>query len=226
MRTETELKFLVMAKPREGSMEPGDVATPDPSLIARALRGTGYCAVAHGGIVHKDRYYDDARLSLARSGFALRRRMREGQVIATLKTLGTVRGARHERGELEVPLDRDASAWDAWPDAIDQYLRTVCDPRSLKSLMELVVTRHDVAVARDGHHVATVSLDAVTAARPNRPETASWLEIEIEHASNGADETRDELAAIAASLASHLHLEPSGITKLERARQRLMLHAS
>ncbi len=208
MRIETERKYLVTR----------DDAFPNEDAMTRAFTATPFTITPKGTIVHKDRYYDDARLSLTRAGFALRRRMGEGRVTAALKTLGTVQGGLHVRGELEAEFETDASSWDAWPESIAQHVRTVCDPRSVNALMELEVERTLYGVQQDGTTVATLSFDAVVAKRPRSDARTAWREVEIEAAGDTAsDEANDTLAAIGTTVETLLPLEPTLDTKLQRA---------
>jgi inorganic triphosphatase YgiF len=216
MATETELKFSLT------SDEVPSAAELAPGFEALGLR----LGPARHQVV-KDRYYDDARLSLARAGLALRRRMADGEVLATLKTLGAIQGALHRREELELPLPEDAEAWNPWPAEIAERVRMVTDPRALRGTIELTTERTIVEVRDGDAAVAVASFDDVEARRGGGERTVHWNELEIESA-GGLD---DGAAAAALERAADgfravLTLAPASSTKLERARALLMLGAA
>lgn len=207
--TELELKFSRM----EGHVPSGaelDAAFADTGLEPGPLRRA----------TNVDRYYDDARLSLSRVGYALRTRMAEGAMLATLKTLGTVEGALHRRDELELPVPEGATAADPWPPEIADRVRMATDPRTLVRAVELTTERATFEVRHEGRTVATVAFDEVEAKLPNSERTAHWSELEIE----GEDEAT--LHCVSAALEGLLTLVPASQTKLERARAVLLLGAS
>ncbi|MEX2501073.1 MAG: CYTH domain-containing protein, partial [Trueperaceae bacterium] len=114
MPTETELKFSRV-----------DEHVPSEMELAAAFEAAGLRVGPAKRVLNVDRYFDDARASLARVGYALRTRMSDGAMLATLKTLGSVEGALHRRDELELPLPEDASGADPWPEAIAERVRMV-----------------------------------------------------------------------------------------------------
>ena len=219
MRIEAECKYLVT--------EQTETEFPEARELEVILSSAGLGLHPLGTAVHKDRYYDDARLSLARAGFALRRRMGEGKFVATLKTLGEVRGALHVRGELEEEIPLDAATWDAWPNTIAETVRTVCDPRSLNAVMTLEVERASYQVTQGLQEVAVLSFDHVTAQRPRSEQVVAWREVEIEatpHAQEVSDtsteEQHDLLVPIGNLVASLIPTEPTLETKLQRAQSK------
>lgn len=220
MATETEAKYSLMTE-----------HVPSAAELAAALAEVGLETGPARHVVNKDRYYDDARLSLARSGFALRRRMADGRLLATLKTLGTVQGAVHRRDEIELPIPDDADPWDPWPAPIADQVRTVADPRSLRGTFELVVERVSFELIERGRPVAVASFDDVAARRPSAGRSVHWNELEIETApagtaSLGADAVSDVLDRAATAIDRVVTLVPSSQTKLERAQALLLLGAA
>jgi inorganic triphosphatase YgiF len=222
MPTETELKF---------SLTNDEV--PSPSELAAGFEAVGLRLGPVRHTVVKDRYYDDARLSLARAGLALRRRMADGELLATLKTLGDIDGALHRREELELPLAEDADPWNPWPDEIAERVRVVTDPRSLRGTIELTTSRTLVDVREGERTVAVASFDDVEARRGSGGRTAHWNELEIERPQEGEDDVAAAPDAAQAALEraadgfrAVLALVPASSTKLERARALLMLGAA
>jgi len=225
MATETEAKYSLMSE-----------HVPSAAELSAALAEVGLETGPARHVVNKDRYYDDARLSLARSGFALRRRMADGQLLATLKTLGTVEGAVHRRDEIELPIPDDADPWEPWPTPIADQVRTVADPRSLRGTFELVVERVSFELIERGRAVAVASFDDVAARRPSAERSVHWNELEIETvtgdaASGGAppltgEAVADVLERAATAIDRVVTLVPSSQTKLERAQALLMLGAT
>jgi len=230
MATETEAKYSLMSE-----------HVPSAAELSAALAEVGLETGPARHVVNKDRYYDDARLSLARSGFALRRRMADGQLLATLKTLGTVEGAVHRRDEIELPIPDDADPWEPWPTPIADQVRTVADPRSLRGTFELVVERVSFELIERGRAVAVASFDDVAARRPSAERSVHWNELEIETvpadtasassatagtAPQGAGADADVLERAATAIDRVVTLVPSSQTKLERAQALLMLGAT
>lgn len=224
MATETELKYSLTTD-----------HVPAEDELAAAFAAVGLTLGPVGSQVLKDRYYDDARLSLARAGLALRRRMADGELLATLKTLGTVEGALHRRDEVELPIPESADAWDPWPEPIAERLRVVTDTRSLRGTFELVTERTRFEVRDGGRAVAVASFDDVAARRPSGERSVHWNELEIESVPAPEGDDRGPEAAEAASallgraaeaLGQVVTLVPSSHTKLERARALLMLGAA
>ena len=209
MKTERERKYL---------REDGD--PPEPADLAAHLAPWGLTVGEVARAVHKDRYYDDPRLSLQRVGFALRRRTGEGRVVATLKTLGTVRDGEHVRGELEVVLDADAPQ--GWPTELADAVGTVTDPAALHVVMSLDVERRDLPVLHGGVRVATLSFDDVTARKPGQDRRAAWREVELEWAEAAPADAGTALEGAAEALATAYGWTPSDRTKLERAHAQLL----
>jgi len=230
MATETEAKYSLMSE-----------HVPSAAELSAALAEVGLETGPARHVVNKDRYYDDARLSLARSGFALRRRMADGQLLATLKTLGTVEGAVHRRDEIELPIPDDADPWEPWPTPIADQVRTVADPRSLRGTFELVVERVSFELIERGRAVAVASFDDVAARRPSAERSVHWNELEIETVPGDAgsgdavsgrappltgEVVADVLERAATAIDRVVTLVPSSQTKLERAQALLMLGAT
>jgi len=165
----------------------------------------------------KDRYFDDARASLNRAGVALRRRMRSGQLLATLKSRGNIDGAVHEREELELPLPERG-----WPEPIAERVSMYTDVNALKPYTVLDSERTVFPLLDDsGKELAELSFDVVTAGFQHGSLKVEFLEIELEAAA-GVQLT--QLEQLAEALGSLITLAPSPFTKLERA-QALLLGA-
>ena len=201
MASERELKFSSTGERR-----------PTPVEIEAALGGAGYTVTSEGEHQQRDRYFDDALGSLELAGIALRRRSVDGRRLATFKTAGSVRGALHEREEIELPL-----AATGWPAEILARLDGIVDAGTLRNRVMLLTIRDRYLVSHSGGGdagVATLSFDEVSASLPGRAQTVSFSEVEIEALGATANE---ELERIAELLDRVVKLNPSGTTKLERA---------
>lgn len=165
----------------------------------------------------KDRYFDDARASLNRAGVALRRRMRSGRMLATLKTRGHVDGARHEREELELELPERG-----WPEPIAERISMYTDISAVRPYTVLDSERTVFPVLdAAGAQVAELSFDLVTASFQHGSLKVEFLEVELEAVEGSGLEVLESLAD---ALGTVMTLAPSPFTKLERA-QALLLGA-
>lgn len=209
-----------MPSERELKFSRSDERVPSSAELAPHLEAVGLALGPATHVVQKDRYYDDARASLGRAGLALRQRMSEGAVVATLKSAGAVEGALHEREELELPVPADASAGEPWPHEIAERVRMVTDPRTLKAIFELNTERVVFDVLDGEAAAAQLSFDAVRARRPGGSNSAHFDELEVEAIGEAPAEL---LERVAAALQEVLVLTPASHTKLERARALLML---
>jgi inorganic triphosphatase YgiF len=151
--------------------------------------------------------------------------MAEGELLATLKTLGTIQGAVHRREEIELPIPEGSDPWDPWPEPIAERIRTVTDPRALRGTFELVITRTSFEIREGDRAVAVASFDAVAARKPKSERSAHWNELEVEVAGDAGDAAA-LLERAADALARLLPLVPSQQTKLERAQAVLLLGAA
>lgn len=203
MATELELTYSLL-----------DDHVPAAAELRAAFAGSGAEVVGPTLVRQKDRYFDDARLSLSRAGLALRRRMADGEMLATLKTRGSTAGGLHRREELEFPLEgRD------WPGPIRERLEMVTDPGALKPVLELDTERVRYVLTRGGRPAAVLVFDAVAARYPNAERRVHFAELELE-AAGTTDES--ELRRLAGRLEGLVALSPSSVTKLERARALLL----
>lgn len=206
MTIELELKYSLL-----------DDHVPAAAELRAAFAGSGVEVAGPTLLRQKDRYFDDARLSLSRAGLALRRRMVDGAMLATLKTRGRVDGALHRREELELPLRERG-----WPGPIHDRLALVTDPAALKPVLELDTERVRFVLLRDGRPAATLTFDAVAARSPGAESRVHFAELELE-AAGATDEAT--LRGLAERLEGLLRLNPSGVTKLERAQALLLAGA-
>jgi triphosphatase len=206
MSFERELKFSLLD------------AAPDDGLLVDAFRGSPFALEPRGTRRQLDAYVDTPEATLRGAGVALRRRQVDGVRVATLKTLGSVRGALHEREELETPLLPEED----WPAAVLARLRALVDvdPRRLRTQVMIRTDRRVFDVRQGGAVVAEVCFDEVSARAPDGEREALFREAEIE-ASAGVDPTL--LDGIVERVARAVTLTPSGVTKLERAEALLSL---
>ncbi len=205
MPRELELKFTT------------DSPLPSAEQLAGVLSPLGFSLGDSRKDYIKDRYFDDPRASLSRAGLAVRRRMHAGQMLATLKSRGSIDGAVHEREEIELPLpDR------GWPQAIADRISVITDPGALKPYTVLDSERTVFPILNAAmERLADLSFDLVTASFQQGTTKVEFLEIELEAA---ADVEVDVLSAISQRLEQVMQLAPSPFTKLERA-QALLLGA-
>lgn len=202
MPTERELKFSLL-----------DDYLPSRPEIEATLSSIGLTVVHSDTLRQRDRYYDDARRSLALAGVALRRRSVGGRRLATLKTRGEVDGAYHRREELELPLE--GAAWPAEVAERVTDLSGLADLTTLETRVRLDADRLLYTLGRDGgREVATLCFDRVEASLPGSEQSVHFSEVEIEAL---GDTSRDELERIAGRVDRVVRLSASGVTKLERA---------
>lgn len=205
--SELELKFSL-----------AEEQVPSSAALRGAFAEADYEVGQPQVIRQHDCYYDDARLSLARDGLALRRRLTDGQLLATVKARGRVAGPLHLREELELPIEDKP-----WPDPISLRVSAVTDPGSLRRQIEIETVRVLHTLSRQGAARALLSFDAVEARRPQRERSVRFNEVEIEAR---GDTTENELFAIAELLERFLPLTASDMSKLERAQSLLVLGVS
>ena len=187
---------------------------PNESELAGALEAAGFVLGPATRIHNKDRYFDDARLSLSRAGLALRRRMSEGEVVATLKTRGQIVGALHDREEIELPMEGHA-----WPKPIRDRVETLTELGMIKTHTVIETERLRYAVLEGGRPVAILAFDSVTARTPQGERSVGFSEVEIE--AHGPTEA-GTLERIAQAVDRIVPLTANSSTKLERVRQLLM----
>lgn len=208
MSLERELKFSLTDAP------------PSSPELHDAFRGSPFRLEDGGTATLLDRYFDDDARSLRRSGLALRRRSNGSVETATLKSRGTVRGALHEREELEA-----VARADAWPDAVVARLRGHL-PGGMGALaprVELDVTRTTYRVHGPDGALAVLSFDDVSARTLGSERDALFREAELE-ATHGTEV--EVLERIVERLERVVTLAPSGVNKLERAEALLALGAT
>lgn len=201
---ERELKFSTL---REDA--PNDVE------LGLALDRAGFELGPGARIRNKDRYFDDSRLSLSRAGVALRRRMSEGQMLATLKTRGRVDGALHDREEIELPMEGQE-----WPKPILDRIATVTAPGFLQPHTVIETERVRYAVLMQGKPVAQLAFDSVSARAQQGERSVGFDEVEIEALGSTPVDTLERIAGAVGEL---IALAPNSSSKLERVRQLLMV---
>ena len=212
MERERELKFSLLDPP------------PADDVLVDAFRGSGFTLVPRGLRRQLDAYVDTEGGALRAAGVALRRRQVDGERLATLKTLGGVSGALHERDELELPLEPGG----AWPDELLARVARATGRRpealvsQLRTLLLLRTERRVFEVRQGERRLAELCFDDVAASAPESEREALFREAELE-AAPGV--TREVLDAIAARLDRAVTLTPSGVHKLERAEALLSLGA-
>jgi inorganic triphosphatase YgiF len=200
---------------RELKFTTPESSPPAEEDLAQALSRAGFELGPASRLRNKDRYFDDPRLSLSRAGLALRRRMSEGQMLATLKTRGLVAGALHDRDEIELPMDEQQ-----WPAAILNRVAMVTAPGLLQPHTLIETDRVRYAVLGQGKPVALLAFDSVTARSQHGERSVGFEEVEIE--SHGPTPAAT-LELVAAAVGEVIPLTPGSASKLERVRELLML---
>lgn len=202
--SELELKF---STPSEGP--------PSEDELRSALAAGGFELGPPLQVENKDRYFDDPRLSLSRAGLALRRRMSEGKMLATLKTRGTVDGALHDRDEIELPMEGQE-----WPRQILDRIVRVTSPSLLQPHTTVETERLRYGILREGRLVALLAFDSVSARSQRGERSVGFEEVEIE--AHGRTD-RGTLDLIAAAVAEVVPLSANSASKLERVRELLLI---
>jgi inorganic triphosphatase YgiF len=213
MPIERELKFSLLDAP------------PAEAEVTAVFRGSRFTVEPLGCKTHVDRYYDDGERTLARSGVALRRRRTGASEVATLKWIGTVEGAAHEREEVEGVME------EGWPAAILERLALHLQDAvlDLRPRLELTIERTSFSVRQGGSLVATLSFDDVSARYPDGERAAMFWEVELEAETSAGAAPGDDVVAALHEVAERLDrlmtLTPSSANKLERAEAMLSLGA-
>jgi inorganic triphosphatase YgiF len=187
-----------------------DRATFDQLLLCTAM--AGFELAPPHALVVQDVYMDTAGRALLAGGFACRRRVQEGRIIITVKSVSTAGDSIHRRRELEVDLPQDLPPA-LWPasEARDTVVR-LSGSAPLGELFRIRQERFARQVFDGGRVVALVSLDKV--AVEGRAGESAWKEMEIELMPGGREK---DLAAMTAWARARFRLQPSLLSKFERA---------
>ena len=160
-----------------------------------------------------DTYLDTGTRSIGGAGYSCRRRLREGEIVMTLKQLATAGDAVHRREELETTLPADLPPTD-WPESpARERVLGAAGESPLQTLVELRQTRVIRPVMKEGRQIAALSLDTVSVNTPGG-DLPPYYEAEAELYPDGDE---DDLAAIVACLRDEWKLEPERRSKFERA---------
>ena len=198
MSTEIELKYALQDE------------TARALLTQRRLAGYDLTPFETKSVV--DVYYDTPDGRVARAGYALRFRRKNGNSALQLKSLTPASGAWHQRRELHIPTERPTEP-KRWPDTPEaRRLRQILGNASLLPLFIIYQQRHEARVLDEGGTpFALLSLDQVRWQAGRRKEQAWELEIEL---LPGGDEQL--LRALAEALQAMPGLHPQALSKYER----------
>jgi inorganic triphosphatase YgiF len=187
-----------------------DRATFDKLLLCTAM--AGFELAPPHALVVQDAYLDTAGRALLAGGFACRRRVQDGRIIMTVKSVSTAGDSIHRRRELEVELAQEVPP-PLWPagEARDMVIR-LSEGAPLEELFRIRQERFARQAFDGGRVVALMSLDQV--AVEDRGGGRAWMEMEIELMPGGREK---DLAAMAAWARARFHLQPSLLSKFERA---------
>jgi CHAD domain-containing protein/uncharacterized protein YjbK len=178
------------------------------------LRTLGPYSLRPAGERHViDHYLDTKDHRLRRAGYACRLRegLAEGQWRLTVKGLGKVEGAVHERPELECDV-APRSALADWPEGpAREMVSRLSEGQPLAELFALRQDRSDRAVEEGDRGVGQLSLDVVEANIAGSGSLGHELEIEL-----GPTGSLDDLDALEGELRPY-NLTPQSMSKFERA---------
>lgn len=184
--------------------------------VAHLRELAGFTLRPVGAVRVADRYFDtvDGRLLSAR--YTCRLRAGDGDVLATLKGLGSADGAVHRRVEEEVRLPEWTPDPHAWPASAARTL--VLDLTSgapLQPLFDLAQRRGRTDVFDGARRVAQLSFDHVRLVLTglHGAFSTSYYELEAELVADG---TEADLAKMADELATAWRLAPEPRSKFER----------
>jgi len=158
-----------------------------------------------------DYYMDTAQRDIRRGGYACRMREKNGQWLATVKGLGGVEGAIHQREEYEMEI-QPGTLPKQWPNGPARDL-VISLSRSRPLVQLCVIRQHRTtrAVNRGKRRVGIMSLDVVDMESGKQRERTYEVEIELEQ--NG---TLEDLRTLDQVLQNY-GLHPESRSKFERA---------
>jgi inorganic triphosphatase YgiF len=138
-----------------------------------------------------DHYLDTSHRDILQGGYACRMREKDCQWLVTLKGLGGVEGAIHQREEYEMEVQPNTSMQE-WPDSPARDLViSLTRSQPLSELCSIRQHRTTRAVHQGQRRVGTMSLDVVDMERAGRLERTYEVEIELEQ-----DGVLDDLQAL------------------------------
>ena len=182
----------------------------------------GYTIVRLKRVEVVDRYYDTADGRLLAADYSCRLRTQDGQVIATLKGLGTSPDGLHRRDEREVLLPSlllDPADWPVSP--ARELALDLTKGASLQPLFDLHQSRVKANLMDGARRIGEWSLDEVRAVVGRRPAFYYELEIEL-----GPDGKESDLERVAEALKSGPGLTPEPCSKFVRGLDMLRLRGT
>ncbi|MGE5603908.1 MAG: CHAD domain-containing protein [Nitrososphaerales archaeon] len=189
-------------------------------LRLRSIAGFTIARVGRVEVV--DRYFDTADGRLLAANYSCRLRTQNGQVIATLKGLGSAEDGLHRRDEREATLPSLQLDPADWPESDARQLALeLTRGAPLQPLFELNQSRAKANLMDGPRRIGEWSLDEVRAVVGRRP--AFYYEIELEL---GPDGREDDLERVARALQGELGLEPEPCSKFARALEMLRVRGT
>ena len=162
-----------------------------------------------------DSFLDTAGRKLSSAGYVLRIRESGGKAFATLKGKGKIKGAIHEREELECEIPGVRTPLAEWPKSkVREKLLSLTGNSPLLPLFEQMQSRFVRAIEKEGREIAELSLDEVSVA--GKTGALNYSEIEAELKPEG---TRADLKRIAEALISEHRLSPEPCSKFARGQE-------
>ena len=158
-----------------------------------------------------DCYMDTAKRDIWQGGYACRMREKNGQWLATVKGLGGVEGAVHQREEYEMEIQPGAlpQSWPSGP-ARDLVI-SLSRSRPLVELCTIRQRRTTRIVHQDKRRVGIMSLDVVDMESAGQRKRVYEVEVELEQ-----DGTLEDLRILDQILQAY-GLRPEPRSKFERA---------
>jgi inorganic triphosphatase YgiF len=171
-----------------------------------------YILLALGSKQVTDTYLDTPDNVVARAGYALRHRQKEGKKLLQLKRLSPASHSLHRRQELHIFTEHPFMPG-RWPDTPEaRFLRQIIGDAPLQPLFTLQQQRHEAHISQpNAFPFALLSLDDVRWLAGRR-EARAW-ELEIELLPSGHEA---QLRTLATLLQDEPDLVPQPITKYER----------
>ena len=169
-------------------------------------------SAGHSREIH-DTYLDTPGQAVRQAGYACRKRKQDGNILITLKQLGTAAGGIHRREEFEITLTEDLPPA-RWPEspARDIVLQLI-HQEPLGALFDLRQTRFVRLMRSHGERlVAELSIDEVRIWVSGAERT--YFELEAELLQEG---TESDLEKIRRQLSDEWALRPEPCSKFERA---------
>ena len=158
-----------------------------------------------------DHYMDTSEGDIRNGGYACRLREKHGQLILTVKGMGSAEGSIHKREEYEAKIQKETSP-EQWPDSPARSLiLSLIHSKPLSELCAIHQRRTKRAVYHNQRRVGEMSLDVVDMQVGVQLRRCYEIEMELQQ-----DGTLQDLKILDTILAGY-GLRPEPLSKFERA---------